>query len=643
MNNSGVDNSNGKGFGTPIQKFTQELTKSLARFSITEKLTDKNFMRWSQPVLETLMSLDYVLYVKKRSYKDESLSNKQHLKVKFVLTTWLLSLMDNENVQRCRVHLTVRAAKDNEDSSDNDDSETEDELYMTYEPAILWRFLKSHHQSISESSLSVIDTALHAMKISREDSLVTHSDKFNNVMLEFYQYQGKMSDVQSARLLIKTLGDRLTETTKELVYQTVKPLTRQGVTDYLKEYELRNGGFTTAAIREANASSAGPPEAAQSVSRSARVKCSKEKCVGVHHTAEECFSKPQNFKKRDAWIAKKDAERANSSNPPRSNSIVGMKELSAPAASLAENSSEYLSFNSEFIETFSMNEAEDDSLLIATHPNQPTTVSSMGCPSIYGEEVCAMHSTSSSKDIWGLFDKGATHYMFNDIELFESKSISTVSPDNNKLKLAGGKAKLNVISKGTVKLRAGDGSGFEFTNCLFIPDLSRHLIAGGLMIRKGIQVIINPSNPKCFSLVYKNKALFNGIFLDNNLMLVKIIPVSDLSSTLPRIPEALSSEINSTLLHRRLGHISSRYLRTMCRKGCVIGHLGVEVVNENCTVCALSKGTKLPHSNTRPRASRFLENIHVDLSGIIRSKGLNNEIYFILFATTTPRSDISSH
>lgn len=87
-----------KGFGTPIQKFTQDLTKSLAWFSITEKLTDKNFMRWSQPILETLMSLDYQSYVKKINHKDEHLPDEQHCKVKFIITTWMLSNMDAKNV-----------------------------------------------------------------------------------------------------------------------------------------------------------------------------------------------------------------------------------------------------------------------------------------------------------------------------------------------------------------------------------------------------------------------------------------------------------------------------------------------------------------------------------------------------------------
>lgn len=344
MDNSTGDSNSTSGFGTPIQKFTQALTKSLARFTLSEKLTDKNFMRWSQPVCETLMSLDYISYLKKRNYKDPNLSTKQHNKVKFVLTTWLLSLMDAENIQRSRVHLTVRAASKDDNTSDDTEDENDEELTMTYEPALLWKFLKAHHQSISESSLTVIDTTLHTMTISSSDSLVAHSDKFNNLMLDFYQYRGKMSDVQSARLLLKTIGDRLSETTKELVYQTVKPLTRLGVSEYLKEYELRNGGFSTAATREANSVTSSQPLAAQITSRAARLRCTREKCVGVHHSSEECFSKPQNFKKRDAWIAKKESERSNSSGYSRNNHQSGMKELTAPSASMAENSSDFLSF-----------------------------------------------------------------------------------------------------------------------------------------------------------------------------------------------------------------------------------------------------------------------------------------------------------
>lgn len=254
-----------KRFGTVTQQFSLDLTKSLSRYHITEKLINKNFSQWSQPVLEALMSLDYVGYVKKKAYKDPNIFNAEHLKVKFILTMWMLSLMDTENMRRCRVHLTVRSPNLDNNPDDSDDESDDDSLMiMSYKPSLLWKFLKSHHQSISESSLSLIDETLHSLIISSGDSLVCHMDKFDNLLLDYYMYRGNMSDVQSARLIIKTLGARLSETTLELIYQTVKPLMSRGVSDYLKEYEARNGGFSTASTREANMSVAASSSSAQS-------------------------------------------------------------------------------------------------------------------------------------------------------------------------------------------------------------------------------------------------------------------------------------------------------------------------------------------------------------------------------------------
>lgn len=331
-----------KRFGSALQQFSQDLTKSLSRHQISAKLNDKNFSQWSQPVLEVLMSLDYIKYMKKSTYKDLNLSDAEHKKVKFIITTWLLSLMDNENARRCRVHLTTRSTRADDESEDSDDESDNDSLLiMLYEPAMLWKFLRSHHQAISESSLSVIDETLHALKISTGDSIVCHMDKFDNLMLDYYMYKGKMSDIQSARLLIRTLSGRLSETTLELIYQTVKPLSRRGVSEYLKEYEARNGGFSTAATREANLLVAASSNSIQSNSRPTLVKCTREKCVGIHHTPDQCFSKPANFKLRDEWLAKKEAERSGTFKP-KSNQVIGMKEILAPSASLAMGSEPFV-------------------------------------------------------------------------------------------------------------------------------------------------------------------------------------------------------------------------------------------------------------------------------------------------------------
>lgn len=50
-----------------------------------------------------------------------------------------------------------------------------------------------------------------------------------------------------------------------------------------------------------------------------------------------------------------------------------------------------------------------------------------------------------------------------------------------------------------------------------------------------------------------------------------------------------------------------------------------------CPVCPLAKGHRLPFPSTRPRAKTFLKNVHVDLSGIIRTTALNREEYYVMF------------
>lgn len=110
-------------------------------------------------------------------------------------------------------------------------------------------------------------------------------------------------------------------------------------------------------------------------------------------------------------------------------------------------------------------------------------------------------------------------------------------------------------------------------------------------------------------------------------MHVELVPVSQVSSTLS--PHA--TNVSSSLLHRRLGHISNQYLKLMLKHNSVDGLTDEEIKNCDCEVCLLSKGAKIPHNHSRPCAVRHSENVHVDLSGIMRTKGLKNEAYYILF------------
>lgn len=85
-------------------------------------------------------------------------------------------------------------------------------------------------------------------------------------------------------------------------------------------------------------------------------------------------------------------------------------------------------------------------------------------------DVSASVDHSRGSLVWALHDTGATHHMFNNLNLFVKSSMVMVSNSNKRLKLAGGDVSLAVYSEGKVKLKAGDGSTFELTDCLYIPD-----------------------------------------------------------------------------------------------------------------------------------------------------------------------------
>ena len=90
-------------------------------------------------------------------------------------------------------------------------------------------------------------------------------------------------------------------------------------------------------------------------------------------------------------------------------------------------------------------------------------------------------------------------------------------------------------------------------------------------------------------------------------------------------------------LHYSLGHPSEEYMRKMMRLGFLNDVLPSDIkqnemeIISRCPVCPLAKGHRLPFSSTRPRAVKFLENVHVDLSGIIRTTAMNKEEYYIMF------------
>lgn len=565
-------------FGSEVQKFAQKVSATLARYKISNDLTDTNFNDWSHPIVESLQTLGYEQYLTDAHYQDNSLSTAKEARLKLIIATWILSHMDATNARRTRNHLTVY---------------TNGLSSIDYCPCRLWKFVNLHHCSISESKLNVVSKIFHELKQPRGDTVTAFLDTFETVLAEFLKFGGAMDESQIARLFIGSLKPGY-EVTIAIIYRTVIPLTFEKVAGIFRESDSEAGLSASPAIQACLASQSGHQSSSlRKPGFYKRLKCTESECQGPHDE-DECFAKPSNFSKRDKWISDREAERSGRGKSQRksASTVRGVKIVGSASANTTMMS---------FCTTFGDISVNNISPLAA--------------------------SVSDNVKTWALLDTGASHHMFNDETLFEASSIKPITNLNQRLQLAGGGVSLAVKSTGTVHLRAGDGSVFALKNCLHVPELSKSLIAGGALIRGHVHTLINESSPDHFSLVKDDLAVFNGMFA-GNLMLLDIIPVS------PQLQSKASTVTDycGTLHHQRLGHLSDKYLKLMKSRSSVDG-LDDLVVNQNvkCDICPLSKNTKTPHSGTRPRARRFLENVHVDLSGINRCRGLDQEMYYIMF------------
>lgn len=237
---------------------------------------------------------------------------------------------------------------------------------------------------------------------------------------------------------------------------------------------------------------------------------------------------------------------------------------------------------------------------------------------------------------WALNDTGASHHMFRTTVHFVANSIIPNPDPSRRLTLAGGDKTLSVHSLGVVELLDVLSGCIELHHALYVPDLNKNLIAGGALVKKGVTSIVHPEDPKIFSMFCNGRRLFDGFF-SGNLMFIRLLNVNSnknvsiISPSIPPVGYVADSDQSILLLHKRLGHVHQQYLRRMIEKGSVDGIAKITGKPFDCISCTKSKPQSLPFSKTRPRANEFLQNIHVDLSGIVRNESVNHTSYFILF------------
>lgn len=83
-------------------------------------------------------------------------------------------------------------------------------------------------------------------------------------------------------------------------------------------------------------------------------------------------------------------------------------------------------------------------------------------------------------------------------------------PPNKWLKLAGVDVSLSMKGHGMIQMKAGNGSVFDLKDCLWVSELSRNLVSGGLLNSKGVNELCDYNYPMGFALVREDLEISKG-------------------------------------------------------------------------------------------------------------------------------------
>nr|KYP52474.1 Retrovirus-related Pol polyprotein from transposon TNT 1-94 [Cajanus cajan] len=89
-------------------------------------------------------------------------------------------------------------------------------------------------------------------------------------------------------------------------------------------------------------------------------------------------------------------------------------------------------------------------------------------------------------------------------------------------------------------------------------------------------------------------------------------------------------DMEASLWHRRLAHISQKGLNCLAKKNVILGLKSAEL--EKCSHCMDGKQTRVSFKKHYPsRKSEFLELVHSDICGPLKAKSFSGALYFVTF------------
>ncbi|KAI5728895.1 hypothetical protein M8J77_025006 [Diaphorina citri] len=230
-----------------------------------------------------------------------------------------------------------------------------------------------------------------------------------------------------------------------------------------------------------------------------------------------------------------------------------------------------------------------------------------------------MANNANSKCVveWFL-DSGATEHMVS--ETHNMHDVQDILPEI-KIQVAKRGVTLKASKKGNMKLYSlQEGKKLEITinDVLYVPGLELNLLSVQKLEQLGFTIIFHDGK----AVIKKGNSQIATAYLVNKLYKLT------LSVNSPKPESAMLSEESQELWHRRLGHIGKSGLQKLST---MVDGLTEQIPKSVCEPCVEGKSTKLPHNETRKRATRPLELIHSDIFGPVTPDSYDGKRYVLTF------------
>uniref|UniRef100_A0A251TCA0 Putative copia protein n=1 Tax=Helianthus annuus TaxID=4232 RepID=A0A251TCA0_HELAN len=220
-------------------------------------------------------------------------------------------------------------------------------------------------------------------------------------------------------------------------------------------------------------------------------------------------------------------------------------------------------------------------------------------------------------DCWYL-DSGCSNHMTGNKDLF----INLNDSERREVR-TGDDKRLEVLGCGDVNVKI---KGYEkrIPNVFYVAGLKHNLLSVGQLVQKGYDVcfndkgcVIHDSSGRCIGVV---KMTGN-----------KMYPLNLNHDVVPRVCN-MTTQDNSTLWHRRYGHLNLETLHDMGKNGIVNGLPKINKSEHVCEGCVFGKHARKPFSKkAKWRASEPLQLVHSDICGPMNTPSIGGCKYFITF------------